>query len=187
MRNSIFLTIIILSTCMSSCDLLGIIAPDDEMLKEKVDYKGTKIRLDGYYYSEDRINKNVYNAYYFFANGSCKIISLGYLTNYELHDTLPKLQWNYFNRNKTNNGAFWIKDSSSIEMQFWTADNISRRLYAQSVKIINDTVLVIHEIWRANTNYEPQELSDTFYFQKAIFKPDSLFFEKGLHKRREGQ
>ena len=169
----------------SSC---GSFLKDEKMEREVQPYKGKRIRLDGVYYSYYRVKgyDNKFKVYIFYKNGSFKHLMLDAASVDKIESSLlsVSMKKDDFLNLKTSNGAFWEVDSNTIEIRRWSAHEIYSLMFVEQIYFLSDTSFVTGKTWHIKKPEKSYVLPDTFYFRKSTFKPDSLFFEKGLDKKK---
>lgn len=154
------------------------------MEREVQPYKGKMVRLDGFYYHQYRSDSIKFNVYIFYMNGSCKYLSFDSMSVGKIESKLLSMKEDNFLNLKTTNGAFWEVDNNTVEIQRWAPYNAYNRLYVEEIHFLSDTSFVTRKTWHIKKPEKSYVLPDTFYFRKSTFKPDSLFFEKGLDKKK---
>lgn len=177
--------LVLLTLTFTSCELIIGAFLKDDVLGRKVElYTSEIIRLKGLYIHQYIDDPTKCTIYIFYANGSFKYLSFDSTSITNIENKLLNLNENSLLDTKTTNGAFWVVDSSKIEIRHWSPDNAYNRVYVQHIHLLNDTTFVTGKTWHIKNPENYYFHQDTFHFKELSFKPDSLFFEKGLDEKR---
>ena len=137
----------------------------------KVDYNGSNIRIDGYYYTQ---YNNIYRIIFLYRNGV--IFSGGDVYMMDILDYENKYIDGSFWTTKCKNKLYWgvynITDEKIEYEKWYPASGGPLPSYINSGKIINDTTFVITKSMRSNGS-NVQDEYDVYHFKKLSPKPDS--------------
>lgn len=144
----------------------------DNLSLSKVNYTGTEIRLDGYYYQH---NNNYTDIIFFYRNGAALFpggvessekgmddyISREFLNNFAYKE--DQLSWGLFNI-----------DGNVIKFENWFPTGwIGKKVYMSSGNILNDTTFVI-TTFKYSYGSDLESRNDIYHFRKFHPKPDSI-------------
>lgn len=171
------LSAIVLAVVFSSCKKLF---EDEELSMERVDYTGTELRTDGYYYyryqyynSREDSLYDKFIPWFLYRNG----VSLyGHVYDYsEMEEVEKKFEegsfYDIYKDRKTQWLVFQISDSV-IDFEGWdTGGLFSKTTVKQYAKIINDTTFC--RCSKRPQKGENVKWGDDFHFKQFSPKPDS--------------
>lgn len=168
---------IILIMIVSSCKKMF---EDEELSMERVDYTGTELRTDGYYYyryqyynSREDSLYDKFIPWFLYRNG---VWLYGCVYDYsKMEEVEKKFEDGSFydlcKDDKLSWGVFQISDSV-IEFEGWeSGEYISRPTVKQYAKIVNDTTFCMCS--KRPQKGENVKLGDDFHFKQFSPKPDS--------------
>ena len=178
MSNKILiLSAIVLAVVFSSCKKMF---EDEELSMERVDYTGTELRTDGYYYYRyqyyDSREDSLYDCFLpwiLYRNG---VYFYGSVYDYSRMEEVEKKFedgsfYDIHKDRKYNWGVFQISDSV-IDFEGWdTGETFSRPTVKRYAKIVNDTTFCMCS--KRPQKGENVKLWDDFHFKQFSPKPDS--------------
>jgi len=151
---------------------------DDKLTLERVDYLGSELRIDGYYYEYIYVNGNPnptgITPFFLYRNG----IIFGYVG--VSIDRIDKLEESFRNGEYVNNakkyqwGVFQI-NGTQIRYEKWVPVEGPLLACTYEGVILNDTTFVINKYYRALDAGKkvPSEIYWEFHFKQFSPKPDS--------------
>ena len=173
----LILSAIVLAVVFSSCKKLF---EDEELSMERVDYTGTELRTDGYYYYRyqyyDSREDSLYDCFLpwiLYRNG---VYFYGSVYDYsEMEEVEKKFEDGSFydlcKDDKLSWFVFQISDSV-IEFEGWdSGEHFSRPTVKRYAKIVNDTTFCMCS--KRPKNGENVKLGNGFHFKQFSPKPDS--------------
>ena len=168
---------IVLAVVFSSCKKLF---EDEELSMERVDYTGTELRTDGYYYYRyqyyDSREDSLYDCFLpwiLYRNG---VYFYGSVYDYSRMEEVEKKfeDGSFYDIQKDNKyqwGVFQISDSV-IDFEGWdTGETFSRPTVKRYAKIVNDTTFCMCS--KRPQKGENVKLGNGFHFKQFSPKPDS--------------
>ena len=150
-----------------------IIGNDDNLSLARQDYKGTDLRLNGYFYN--KVNKGIQQSYFFYNNGVvlCGGAS-GESNNAKaaLEETFMSPTFNTdIKKTKSNWGLFKIK-GGKIFIEHWYPSELPLKSAIKEGIIINDSLFKITSVQRSNGS-EFKLVEEFYEFKPFNPKPDS--------------
>ena len=178
MSNKILiLSAIVLAVVFSSCKKMF---EDEELSMERVDYTGTELRTDGYYYYRyqyyDSREDSLYDwfiPWFLYRSG---VWLYGGAWGYSRMEEVEKKfeDGSFYDLCKDDKllwGVFQISDSV-IEFEGWdSGEHLSKPTVKQYAKIVNDTTFC--ECSKRPQKGENVKLGNDFHFKQFSPKPDS--------------
>lgn len=147
---------------------------DDGLSISRMNYTGSQIKIDGYYYKQK--DNFFYDAYIFFNNGVIIAAggtktSLAEMDEYLRREFVNSLSFKKF---KVNWGVFQVA-GNRIQFERWYPSDPPLKAYIKEGEVMNDTTFVIREIYRnqGGQKTEVESLNETYYFRHFSPKPDS--------------
>jgi hypothetical protein len=144
---------------------------DDGFTFKKKPYYGNELRIDGIYYKYG-INDLVL-CYILYSDG------VSFSTNwYVIKNDFDSILFSdnfktVFKRNNLYSWGLFLIDSSKIKFEHYaTKDDLNRRVYIKSGRILNDTTFLITDYMHYDGE-DKEKLNDTFHFRLFSPKPDS--------------
>ncbi|HOD25842.1 MAG: hypothetical protein ACOX59_08235 [Bacteroidales bacterium] len=160
----------------SSCCLLECTEEDDPLYLKRMEYSGSDIKLNGYYYNYYSSNDTVVicEGHFFYNNGI--ILNVGGLRNsFDEYDNyiLDVMNYKYYKNQKACWGVFIIEDDK-ILLERWQPFN-PFRAYIKQGEILNDTTFQLTKIYRMVNEEKTDEIeiNEIFHFREFSPKPDS--------------
>ena len=173
----LILSAIVLAVVFSSCKKMF---EDEELSMERVDYTGTELRTDGYYYYRYQYYNSREDSLYdkflpwiLYRNG---VYFYGSVYDYSRMEEVEKKfeDGSFYDIEKDNKyqwGVFQISDSV-IDFEGWdTGETFSRPTVKRYAKIVNDTTFCMRS--KRPQKGENVKLGDDFHFKQFSPKPDS--------------
>ena len=168
-RIELFMSIFVVLSgiFLCSCDKLF---PDDKLILKRVDYTGSELRMDGYYYCYFE-NTDITVVYFLYRNGILR--SAGGYSGYILDD-IEKEMLKYYEKNvKVDWGVFTVNENK-IQYEKWieAPSGVRAVINRRSGYIENDTTFHITESYYSGTK-ETKQINEVWHFKQSANKPDS--------------
>ena len=171
----LILSAIVLAVVFSSCKKMF---EDEELSMERVDYTGTELRTDGYYYYRyqyyDSREDSLYDCFIpwiLYRNG---VSTYGYVYDYSEVERLEDGFRNgtYSDKMKEHKDRWLVFriSGNTIEFERWDHKGFRLITYKQYAEIINDTTF---KLVKEYYNGKEIEIVMTFHFKQFAPKPDS--------------
>ncbi|MDO9154524.1 MAG: hypothetical protein Q7U47_12625 [Paludibacter sp.] len=173
MKHLIAYLILITSCgCCSSEFMSG-----ENLTLPKKEYKGTELRIDGYYYCEyiGFGSNDIYvRTYFFYENG---IVQYGGATKKtelaNLEAQFMTMEWQMSNRKYKHRWGLFNIDGDKIIFERWYPNSPGQpKVYVNEGKIVNETTFHITAFYRPDGS-ERIEQDETYHFKQFSPKPDS--------------
>ena len=168
-----FLIMIALMNLTSNCTKDKLLK-DDELSIKVTDYKGNKLKLDGYFYQQK--NKYYYDIYCFYNNGILLAAGGTFLSVAEMDDYLNRefINNKSYQIHKSNWGVF-ILENNNIKFERWYPGDPPLKAHVREGTIANDSTFTITESYRIQKGKKTEVIarSETFHFKAFSPKPDS--------------
>ncbi len=150
-----------------------VIGEDDSLILSPTVYKGTELKLSGYYYSLG--NKRIQQSYFLYNNG-CLICGGGSDESANPNAFLENVfTSNSFDANIKKTKSYWglFKiEGSKIFLEHWYPTEPPLKSALKEGVILNDTTFKIMSIQRSNGS-EFKEITEFYSFRQFKQKPDS--------------
>ncbi len=159
---------------------------DDPLTIKKQSYIGSKLKLDGYYYT--MYNDKIQNVSFLYRDGVLYNCG-GYIENHsKVAEYIERefLRSNGYKEISAGWGVFQIKEDS-IWIESWFDLDGPEKAYMQSGIILNDTTFVITEIYKKKRGKKKglEDRNKVYHFREFYPKPDSTnSFVKSSRYRR---
>jgi hypothetical protein len=173
---NIFIFPIIACLLLSSCKKGGL-CEDDELNLQRIDYNGSQLRLDGYYFGEidEESAPPLANIYYLYHNGIFYTSDADDLEQAESGNISVDVDNVFGQKIKGAWGVFQI-DGSTIEIDRWQSriNGCETTIYEKGT-ILNDTTFVLsrREFRDDGEATTVRDINATFKFVPLPQKPDS--------------
>jgi len=170
--KTIFLSILFisLSVFMSCCNKLF---PDEKLSIQRIDYSGNELRVDGYYFREDKSMPRV-TIYFLYRNGILLYGGPPMISEIEkFEQEYANGEWYTTRKNdKASWGIFRI-DGQNIKIEKWEpSTGIGLPVYIREGSVLNDTTFHIINSYRSDGS-EKSNLDEVWHFKQFANKPDS--------------
>lgn len=161
---------------LSGCEKSGL-CEDDELSLERIDYYGSQMRIDGYYFGDVNPNSTMpfANIYYFYENGVFFTSEAADLDQAESGAIVVDVENTFGKKIKAAWGVFQV-NGSQIKIEHWRSrTNGCETTIYESGNILNDTTFVlIHREHRTNGKVQKvEDINSVFKFRPLPEKPDS--------------
>ena len=149
---------------------------DDELSLQRIDYVGTQLRIDGYYYEDlSESPEQKYTSVLFLYQDGIYLGSSGYDINAAILGEMNIEQINSALKSKAAWGIFQI-NGNIIEIEHWTPSmqGCFNTLYEKGEIKSDTTFIITKREYRENGSASKTETpNSTFYFRPLDAKPDS--------------
>ena len=164
MKKLIFISFILLSSCAKFVTW-------DEFSLQRMQYDGTQLRIDGYYY---QIEGGMYDSGYCFYRDGCLLDMGGNSSSLEEMDAYVIRE--FINRShdskKQSWGIYVIRDNTIQFERYYITDDTKKRSYVREGTILNDSTFHITTSFRSGGS-EQSKKNEIYHFRQFSPKPDS--------------
>lgn len=172
MKTMYILLIAILTAC-SSCKEMDI-CKDESLTLNKVEFTGSQMRTNGFYYGNSSVDSKdikYYELFIFYKDGIMMLIGDSEFEKMEEYVTTIA------NSNQKNTkfawGLFNIADKE-ISIEHWVAAQCGYPTVLRSGEILNDTTFVLNKMIRRDSQGTTENnINQEFHFRQFDIKPDS--------------
>ena len=172
MKTMYILLIAILTSC-STCKKMNI-CKDEKLTLNRIEFIGTQLRIDGFYYGNpDTAWNNIirFETFVLYRNG------ILYQTGSEEFDKLESYIESLAKTSGQNTKYVWgvfSIENSTVKIEHWLPAQCGYPVILRSGEILNDTTFVLRKIVRKDSQGTTEkDINQTFYFRHLSTKPDS--------------
>ncbi|HPM11985.1 MAG TPA: hypothetical protein PK734_00680 [Bacteroidales bacterium] len=145
----------------------------DSFSLEKTEYKGSSLRIDGYYYQKETNNEYCRLECYY--SDGVLLHMGGQFTTFEEMDNYVNsvfIQKKVQTNDKESWGLFIIENNVIKTERYYPTDQFRKPLYIREGHVLNDSTFHISVSYRSNgTEWGTND--ETYHFRKYSPKPDS--------------
>ncbi len=169
--NLIFILAIILFCNSCSKDKIW---KDDELSIQRVDYNGTELKTNGYYYNKWG-DPEILSIFFLYKNAV--VLDGSTIASELLQREQEFINGNYYNYVKSEKlswGLFSIS-GNTIRIEKWYPSEPPKHAFIKEGEILNDTTFVFKSIYRMKDGKKTEysELNEVYHFKTFPNKPDS--------------
>jgi hypothetical protein len=166
----LFILISSLGMFMFCCSTLF---PDEKLTLQRKDYNGNELKIDGYYFREDKISSRVI-IYFLYNNGILLYGGAPLISEIEKREReFTNGDWYHTRKNDKAAWGIFCIDEQKIKIEKWEASTgIGLPVYMREGNILNDTTFHIiygHKSDESNKS----NLDELWHFKQFANKPDS--------------
>lgn len=162
---------------LNSCEVASSLCSDDELTISRIDYSGSQLKIDGYYFGDANPNssKPFANIYYLYRNGVFFTTGASDLDKAETGTITVDVNNEFGKRIKGLWGVFRI-NGSTIEIERWQSSPTCATTVYERGDILNDTTFIItqREYRSKGKVVGSENPKSTFHFRSLTQKPDSV-------------
>ncbi len=172
--KKIFISLLTILTACTSCKEVDI-CKDEKLSLNKVEFTGSQLRIDGFYYGRpttDYQGAIFYDVFIFYKNGV--LMRPGNIGFEKMEDYISQVEKIELPKETKYNWGIFNIDNKILKIEHWKAAQCGYPSILRTGEILNDTTFILKKMEiRDNMGVTQTDINEDFHFRHFEIKPDS--------------